>query len=475
MKRTKYNDGLSANEFHALASALVARAQLATRLGFAYSGNRDVYQALGYPTTINFKDYLGRYLRQDIATAIIDRPIDASWAGPLELIETDEADETPFETAWRKLERGLGIKDILIRVDRLIGIGRYGVLLLGLDDVANQAGFRNPVRAGTRKLLYLRPFSEETAKISTYELNPKNRRYGKPLLYEIQVADSDGTTGMTVQVHYSRIIHIIDKTLESDIFGIPRLETVYNRMMDLEKVVGGDGEMFWRGARPGYQGVVDKEYTVTPSEKKKFQEQIDEFEHNLRRILIQEGITLKELAQQISDPKSHVDVILTLVSAVTGIPKRILSGSERGELASTQDTGEWKTYVKNRRENLVEPKIIRPLVDRLIKLGILPELQNEEYHADWEDLFAVSEKERVEIGKDRANAIREYTYNPMEQDIVPEDAFLEFMLGFDRKQIELMKQMKGSAVRRELNDEDVVVPPMRRTKPVQKTTIRRTR
>lgn len=457
MKRTRNLPAVyNANQLRTFASELVSRMMLATKLGAQYDGSRDIYKALGYPeaNTLTFEDYLGRYIRQDIAKAVIDRPVNATWQGDLELIETDEAEETPFEKAWRKLNWDLDIKSILVRADRLAGIGRYGVILLGLDDVGNQLGFKEPVKPGKRKLLYLKPFSEKSAKIASYITNPKNKRYGKPLMYEIEVADmSNGvsTSTITVQVHYSRVIHIVDGSLESDVFGSPRLESIYNRLMDLDKIVGGDAEMFWRGARPGFQGVVDKDFTLTPEAEEEFVDQIDEYENYLRRIIVNEGITLKELQQTISDPKNHVDVQLTLISADKGIPKRILSGSERGELSSVQDSDEWKTYVKSRREDFAEPHIMRPLIDRLIELNILP-TPSDEYNVDWADLFAISEKERVEIGKARASALREYSYNPMEMAIVPPAGFLQEFLGFSRQQIELMEQMKKSDIMEEIKE-----------------------
>lgn len=452
MKRTRNLPAVyNANQLRTFASAIVGRMNLASKLGVQYQGDRDMYQALGYPldSQLTFEVYLGRYLRQDIAKAVINRPVNATWQGPLELVETDDAEETKFEKTWRKLNWELDIKSVLTRVDRLTGLGRYGVLLLGLNDVNDANGFRNPVREGARKLLYLKPFSEKTARISSYEENPKNKRYGLPFMYDVQIADSASGRSELIQVHYSRVIHIVDNSLESEVFGTPRLQAIYNRLLDIDKVVGGDAEMFWRGARPGYQGIFDKDYTLTPEEEEKFQDQIDEYEHKLRRIIVNEGITLKELAQQIEDPKNHADVILTLISAETGIPKRILSGSERGELASTQDTGEWKTFVKTRREDHAEPRIVRPVVDRFIQLGILPKPMDE-YNVDWADLFAISEKERVEIGKARANALREYTYNPLAAAIVPPKGFLQEFLGFTRQQIELMERMKEDDILEEV-------------------------
>jgi hypothetical protein len=129
---------------------------------------------------------------------------------------------------------------------------------------------------------------------------------------------------MSITVHYSRVVHIVDDIVESEIEGSPRLEAVFNRLMDLEKLVGGDAEMFWRGARPGYSGVAGKDYQVTDATMTDLKDQVDEFEHNLRRILISEGIDLKALAQQIADPATHVDVQIQMIAAATGIPKRVL-------------------------------------------------------------------------------------------------------------------------------------------------------
>ena len=450
MERTRHTP--SSKDIQTLTSMVVARANLAAKLGQTYNGSRDLYEALGYNLTLRYTDYWAQYSRQDIAKAIIDRPVKATWQGQLELIESEDADKTVFEKAWYELNKKFQLRSLLARVDRLTGIGRYGVLLLGLDDVQNNDGFAKPVASGTRQLLYVKPFGEESAKILTYESNPSNPRYGMPLIYSIQVADVASGSSSIIQMHYSRVIHILEDHLESEVMGIPKLEAVFNRLQDIEKLAGGDAEMFWRGARPGFQGMVDKDYTMTQETKDGLKEQIDEYEHNLRRILVNEGVDLKALAQQIADPSGHIDIQIQLISAVTGIPKRILTGSERGELASTQDTGEWKTYVQSRREDHAEPHIIRPFTDRLIELKVLPTPETGDYKVDWLDLFSISERDRVDIGKSRANAIREYTTNPMAEALIPADLFLESCLGFTQGQIDLAKKMRSEGITEEQRD-----------------------
>ena len=429
-------------------SELTNRAIFASKLGVQFDGVRDVYKALGYKTTLDFDDYFARYTRQEIAKAIIDRPVKVTWQGPLYLVESNEPEDTAFENTWKALDRKVGMKTVFTRVDRLTGIGRYGVLLLGLDDVSSNEGFAKPVAPGKRKLLYMKPFSEKNAPILRYADKPSDPRYGMPLFYGLQITDPASKSSSTVNVHYSRIIHIVDGNLESEIFGTPRLESVFNRLMDIEKIVGGDAEMFWRSARPGFKGNVKDDYTMTTKAKDALLNQLDEYEHDLRRFLVNEGVDVEALEQTIADPKSHFDVQIACICAEKGIPIRVLMGSERGELASSQDTTEWLSFVQSRREDFAEPHIVRPTVDRLIKYGILPN-PGEDYTVAWQDLFSISEKSRVEIGKGRANALREYTYSPMAQAVLPPDAFLEICLGLTQEQITLVDAMRN----KQMNDE----------------------
>jgi hypothetical protein len=105
------------------------------KLGQQYGGDRDVYEALGYDTNITYDEYATRYARQDIAAAIIDRPVDATWRGGVKLIEAHDEKESTFEKAWLDLYRKFKLNMVFPRIDKLTGIGKYGVLLLGLDGI----------------------------------------------------------------------------------------------------------------------------------------------------------------------------------------------------------------------------------------------------------------------------------------------------------------------------------------------------
>ena len=433
-------------------SELITRMRMASMLGMQYSNDRDLYKLYGYKRELTYDDYWQHYKRQDMAKAIIDRPIKDCWRGPLVLLESDDDQDTQFEKQWKELEKTLKLRNKFIRLDKLTGLGRYGVLFFGLNDADDLSGLINPV-SGTPELLYVRPFGEDLATVDTYVIDPRDPRYGQPELYEIKLAKvvKGSHVAITpVKVHHSRVMHITDSPLDSEIYGTPRLEVVFNRLMDLEKLVGGSAEMFWKGARPGFQGKVDKEFTLGEDELKKLEDQWEEYEHSLRRLITSEGVDLEALQSQISDPKGHVEVQITMISAVTGIPSRVLTGSERGELASSQDTEHWNTLIQARREEFAEQSIIRPFVEKCVELGVLPEPDKDKtFSVQWEDLFAVGDKEKAEVGRIRASALKEYTSNSMSEIVVPPQAFYQFFLGLGEDEIELIDEMRKAMVKEE--------------------------
>lgn len=425
-------------------SEMIGRAQIAAKLGVQFGGDRNLYDALGYKAELKFADFYAQFQRQDIAKAIIDRPIKTTWMGDVNIMESTDPEDTKLEKAWKELMKSLKLKKQFIKLDKLTGLGRYGVLLMGLSDVTTALDWQKPITSKSLRLLYVRVCSETQAKIDSFEKDVSNPRYGLPLMYSINITAPGKEDAISLKVHYSRILHVVEDSLENEWEGTPRLEVVFNRLQDLEKLVGGSAEMYWKGARPGYQGKIDPDFTMSPDSQTKLQDQVTEYEHNLRRILINQGVDLQTLETQISDPSNHVDIQLQMISAVTGIPKRILTGSERGELSSDQDADQWASHITSRREEFVEPSILRPFIDKCMELGILPgsATKDVDYTISWKSLYNVSEKDNALVGLTRAQALKEYTSNAIVQSIIPPDAFLQFFLGLTTTDIELIAEMR---------------------------------
>lgn len=450
MQRTKFNNNQEPSGFDVM-SATIARAALANVLGVSHGGTRNLYKAFGYPTSIGYDDYQKRYKRQDMAKAVIKRPASATWAGDITVREVGDAKDTEFEKKFEKLQERLRLKSKFARLDRLTSLGKFGILLLGFSDCKNTSDFQKEVKDdNSLDLLYVKPVGEGSTQISKYESNVSSERYGLPLLYSITLKGVDGSnTTKTLTVHHSRVIHVAWDLMEDENEGTPILEAIYNRLMDLEKLVGGSAEMFWRGARPGYQGEIDPDYTMGPDDKKLLKEHVQEFENGLRRMFIHQGVKLHDLSPQVEDPLNHIKAQVQMISSVTGIPQRVLLGAEQGELASGQDADAWKTLIQDRRLEQIEPSIVRPFIDRLVKYKVLPRPKTGAYTVIWSDLFAPSEKERAEIGKTRAAAIQQYLQNPMAPEIIPPKLFFEFMMGFSKEQRQLAEKLLAEGVSEE--------------------------
>lgn len=398
-------------------SVLGERRRMARKFGqlSAYSGNRDYNTVLGYPTELSIADLRSRYDRQDIAGRIVDLPAQDTWrVAPL--ISEEGETETPFAQAWEAVERRLRVFSRLSRADRISGIGRYGVLYIGYRDGVEFPEL--PVDHGKlsrpEDVLFLRPFSEGNATIDALEENSQSERFGLPAMYKLEVDN-----GQTLRVHWSRCLHLADNRLDSEVYGIPRLQRVFNRLDDLIKIVGGSAEASWLNMRPGTLLTTQEGYELGADSEtqQRIQDEIEEYLHGMARMMTLEGADLKSLAGQIMNPKEPFEVLISLLAAASGIPQRILLGSAAGELASAvQDEKQWYGHIAWRQQNYAEPEILRPLLDTWVAYGVLPKpgsggYQVGELAADgeswtWPPLFQLSEKDLADVRSANATAAR---------------------------------------------------------------------
>lgn len=407
--------------------------------------NRDIDKECGHPLELDTQDYTIAFERGDIANRVVATYPEETWANDPEVFEDDEENETEFEKAWKALQEDLGVYSMLERADILSGIGRYGVLLIGTDDgggleTAISGIDEMGVADGTakHKVLYLRPFDESLIQINKLQVDKRNPRYGQPVEYALSFLDT--TQGMSqvvptgvstlVKVHWSRVIHLADYRRSSDVFGTPRMKVCFNRLLDLKKIAGGSGEMFWKGGFPGYAletQPAEKGETVT-IDKKATAEEMDDYMNTLKRYIALEGLTIKNLSPQVADPTHHLETQIRLIAMAMAIPWRILMGVEVGQLAGEQDMRAWNRRLTRRREKYINPYILRPFVRRLIDIGALPKPQA--IKISWPDLNTPGDKDRADVAEKKVNALSKYMQSGGDA-LIPPLHFLTLILGFD--------------------------------------------
>lgn len=378
------------------ASSVLERLQFAIDNGLtSYDGKRDLFTALGYKKKLEFEDFYRRYKRGGIARRIVTFLPKRAWSGQVEIFDDPEPDTiTPFQSRIEYLFKSLKIKSRLKKAHVLAMLGRYSCILIG----PGRGGLDTELKSGP--ITYLTPLSERRCVIKEKDKSINSDRFGLPLLYTIP--PMEGENDKELIVHHSRIIHIARDPLENDVTGDPILESIWNDLDDLYKISGGGAESRWRNSRLLHIKL-DPKYKASPGSEKKLQENIDEMRHGQRDTLKTKGVDIESIATSGSSFAEDQSAKLDLIAGTIDLPKRRLMGSERGDMASSQDAQHENETVSAERDECAEP-MLRELIDRFISIGVVPEPINGEYEVAWPEEDTMTENESAELVNQLADA-----------------------------------------------------------------------
>ncbi len=400
---------------------------------------RDIDDECGFPSIIETEHYREMYRRESVARRVVNLMPTESWAVQPTILETEDSDiQTEFEKAWEELPNSLITKswfradkdsnpiwEYLQRADVLSGIGSYGVILLGISDGLELSEEAAPKKGQT--LTFIRTFDQSLVSIAKTDMDIASPRFGWPIEYNIELSNAkqEAEFGETpihasptaeianvgVKVHWTRVIHVADNLGSSEIFGTPRMQGPFNRLLGLRQTYGGSSEMYWKGALPGLAlqtpPQMGFEGEISEQAASDMKDQMEKYMSGLQRYFTLTGLQANSLAPQVVDPTPQIDAYIKAICIQIGVPKRIFEGSERGELSSSQDAKAWNKRLTNRQNMYLTPRVVAPFVDRLIWLMILPE-PKKTYSIIWPDLESLTEAERAEIAVKRTDSMVKY-------------------------------------------------------------------
>jgi hypothetical protein len=362
------------------------------------------------------------YKRGDIGARVIEVFPMETWKKHPLVYSTEDEQETDFEKAYKALDKKLNLTTIMRRADVMSGIGRFGIILIGINDnktleqpVQGIDEFGEVTGTNAYQVQFLRCFDESEVVVKELESDLKNPRYGQPKLYTILFTENAPQSTADVNqaskdVHWTRIIHICDNRLSSDVYGEPRLKRVYDRILDLKKICGSSGEMFYRGGFPGLS--IETQPKVTGEElefnKEETIDEVENYQQGLKRYLALVGMSAKSLSPQIADPTAHANMQIQMISIAWSIPKRVLMGSEQGQLAADQDSINWNERIKLRQTDYATPYLLTPLVMRLIAFGALPPVGEEGIFVTWPELNTQAPTDASNVANNLTNAMAKY-------------------------------------------------------------------
>lgn len=431
----QFRSALVSNAMSSLRALLGSRGL--NKSGFSsWDGRRDIESACGYIKNLDFNDYYDIWSRVDVAKRVVEAYPEYTWTQAPEVYEAEsETVRTPFERDWEQHIKMNRPFSELYKLDILAGIGKYGLLVMGVNDGKSLDEPLLPQSASKQKkrvISYYRAYTEGEVEILEWDTDTNSPRFGQPVLYSVTPRNGAGNRDdkmtirkvkmagdkavqenpneTTFEVHYTRVIHFADNALCGNIYGIERLKQVYNRMSDIIKIVGGSAEMFWQGAFSGIAFEMDAEAEIGDEAKDKMKLDIENYVNQLQRTLLLQGVKAKPLSPSIASPMDHLMVQILLVSIASKIPQRILAGSENGKLASTQDSNTWGIQVQTRRNNVATPNLVEPYVKFCILNGIVRSPKDGIYGFDvkWHQLNTISAEDKARSATDFTTALETY-------------------------------------------------------------------
>lgn len=499
---------------------LISRAELIRK---HLDPRRSVDDECGYPVhELSPREYMDLYNTNPVAARVVEVWPEECWQVQPSIFEdSDPSVETPFEIAlqdlnqslhgensWFQDEEGQALYDYMKKADKISRIGKFGVILIGIDDgkplseeaefvkkivqakpkltkepeedpdeateeetdeppdekppatnyivpmvdsglppVPDQLGGSPPsVPSSTqegvpaedtrqegqiRKLLFLRVLPQTLVSVVDIEKDRTSTRYGQPTKYKVTMSDpSTGTGTIDEEVHWTRIVHIpSDEGISDELYGAEAMKIVLHPLLDIKKLLGGSAEMYWLGAFGGIaletHPHLGKDDIENPEELK---DMMEKWAMGLQRWFALLGMSAKSLAPQVVDPTPQIKVQIDIICIKITMPVRVFMGSERGELASSQDDASWNDRVAARQRNRCTPRIVVPLINRFISLGCLP--QPVGYSVLWPDITSQSVTEKTTWINSIVMAMKEYVAAGLSEFITPHD-FLTRILDFD--------------------------------------------
>lgn len=399
-----------------------------------------------------------------------------AWDGMCQSVRGDDPEEG---VVVEDIQQGNPVWKTLHRADRLCGIGHYGVIYLAFNDglPLDQPAFGidtddDPGYMGTdaqydqqgsvtfdtsspnsdmdddedddvpqegdRVLLFMRPLDESMARITSTEARNDHRRFGLPIMYDLTLQDqsliestsTQGNSAGTSRVHWTRVIHVTDQQESSEVYHVPRMRPVFNRLIDARKVYGSSSEGYWKNAFQALvfetqSGLTPQNTEMLPEDKEALKQEIDLFQNSLQRALVTTGFNVKPISPQLTDPSAQLRAIIENICITIPVPMRIFMGSERGELASSQDKDSHDEVIQGRMKDHCTFSLIIPFVSRLVLLRVLP--QPKSVTVEWPPVSDLSEEKKTSIAGSKTEALSKYIASGLDALIAPLDFLVEIM------------------------------------------------
>ena len=371
------------------------RSQIAAALsgGYDFADTlHNVYLDYGYPSTITFTQHWNMYRRFGIATRGVELYPVQTWLAPPVVtgggqFESELAQLVKQRKLWRRL-RGLDVRQ---------RVGRYAGLFMRVRDGKQPHEPIAGTLGGVDSVVEMVPLYESQLKVTTTETNPAAENFDQPTMYQYSGSapgNRNEHAAQSFEIHPDRVIVAAEGADNGSIYGVPVLESVYNSLMDLRKILGAGGEGFYKNAAQNVVFNLQDPSTAKANASllQDFNNNYDDFAANRqRRAMWTPGLEAKTLESSLVNPKDFAMNSLMDVSSGFNTPLSLLIGNQEGRLAGDQDTKGFLRQVQARREDFGEELVVS-VIEWFQRFGVLPAA---EFAVEWPDATEASDEERL--------------------------------------------------------------------------------
>lgn len=369
--------------------------------GIATNTKHNYYRDFGWPEQLSFPQFYRMYCRNSIASAVVDRTIDKVWQEDPEIWESHKPTASKAEAAIADRFADIRVWRQLADVDRRAMVGRYAAAIIR---VADGQPFDQPVKRvpGLIGLIDIIPAWESQLYPVQWDQDIQSVNYGKPTMFqfsEASITDTVNAAHRSFPVHPDRvIIWSADGTVHCH----SELESIYNDLIDCEKIKGAGGEGFWKSSRGSVsleapEGVSADQLAMSmgvdvSGMRREINDQIDDWQSGFDKGLMLGGLKAHTLSISLPSPEHFFAGPIQSIAAARRIPMRELMGSMSGQRASDEDARQWALTCMARRVNRCKPLILE-FINRLERWGVIG---HQDWFVGWADLTDSTAEGKIE-------------------------------------------------------------------------------
>ncbi|MCY4028130.1 MAG: hypothetical protein OXH75_17680 [Acidobacteria bacterium] len=325
--------------------------QLELRLDYAPpSALKKLHKELKYPDRISPGDLRRVYDRNGLAAALVNARVEASW-GDADAITVDGEEDDRLTT----IATENNLFDAMLRADLRSEITTWGLFIPG------ETG--EPAVWGADEVEI--DDTDDDGLPSRYRVGKDERR-----------------------VSAEECVHVVDPRFSASVVaGNPRLLGAYNRLLDLERVLGGGSYATFQRAFPRLLfALPDGDFT--DAEKKKLKEQIEEFGEAVRKALtLDGGATMQSVDVAVPQLSGTARELLVNVVAGFNVPLTEVTGEALVAHSASINLTSWHARMNRRRTRVLLPRVLRPCLFKLLEVRNLLDGMSESdmvrVDADW--------------------------------------------------------------------------------------------